>query len=374
MTPKAVNLHNYYITKYPPVPHRILVEHHKRKELMHPINFNYRLKKRHLGPLIISVGALLFRTALILYLNKRILCYPGTRTRSIIFLSIGQGDWWLDADKESQKGRHLSSIQENFKFIYIRFLISEFRLFVSFFWGFFASSLVAHTEIGQVWPPHGIIAVPPFTVPLLNTLILLTSAVTVTAGHKIRLKKAHKSRVIRYFVITILLSLSFTQLQIYEFQSSAFDVTDSVFGSTFFSLTGLHAFHVIRGTLLIRLSLRRIQAKTTRKNDHFFVESSLWYWHFVDVVWIALFIILYIWGGFGIEGQVFPTQEESKIRSHFDDIFYANEQALYLKKFVRGELPPVEQAFREAKWDKKDFRQYWDYKDIFLEEKSTDNT
>lgn len=197
---------------------------------------------------------------------------------------------------------HISSVQRNFRFIYAMFLVSEFRLFVSFFWAFFASSLTPTARIGQSWPPKGINVIKPLDVPLLNSRLLITSAITVTSAHKY-LRLGQKKITLFYFKLTIRLGLMFTQIQMYEFKLSNFSISDSIFGTCFFSLTGLHAFHVIRGTFFLMRCHKGIKKNVTTKEDHFFIESSLWYWHFVDIVWIALFFIVYIWGGFGLRDQ-----------------------------------------------------------------------
>jgi heme/copper-type cytochrome/quinol oxidase subunit 3 len=178
--------------------------------------------------------------------------------------------------------------------------------FASFFWAFFHSSLSPSLELGSIWPPLGINVLNPLEVPLLNTLILLLSGLTVTWSHHIiRDKDWQKFGCIvinDYIVcvialfITILLGIEFTIWQAYEYIKATFYIYDGIYGSTFYMTTGLHGLHVIVGTLFLVVCLVRLLKLHFIFNHHFGYEAAVRYWHFVDVVWIFLFLSIYCWG------------------------------------------------------------------------------
>jgi cytochrome c oxidase subunit 3 len=167
--------------------------------------------------------------------------------------------------------------------------------FLAIFWAFFHSALAPTIELGAQWPPIGIEAINPFELPLLNTIILLSSGVTVTFAHH-SLIQGNRSGALYGTVFTILLALLFTGLQGIEYSVSSFTITDSTFGSCFFFGTGFHGLHVIIGTAFISVGLWRILAYHLTNNHHLGFESSILYWHFVDVVWLFLFASVYYWG------------------------------------------------------------------------------
>jgi cytochrome c oxidase subunit 3 len=178
--------------------------------------------------------------------------------------------------------------------------------FVAWFWAYFNTALFpdAAKEIGRiaftggVWPPKGIETMDPWHLPLLNTLILLTSGTTVTWAHHSLLHNDRKG-LIWGLVLTVCLGAIFTSVQAYEYAHAAFSFGGNIYGSTFFMATGFHGFHVIIGTIFLLVCLfRALQGDFTPK-QHFGFEAAAWYWHFVDVVWLLLFFCIYVWGGWG---------------------------------------------------------------------------
>jgi len=147
-----------------------------------------------------------------------------------------------------------------------------------------------------VWPPLGIETFSPWEVPLLNTLILLTSGATVTVCHN-TLITGERSLAINSLIATVLLAILFTGFQVYEYVHASFTIADSVYGSTFFMATGFHGFHVFVGTCFLSVCLYRLYANHFTRQHHFGFEAAAWYWHFVDVVWLFLFVVVYWWGG-----------------------------------------------------------------------------
>jgi len=164
-----------------------------------------------------------------------------------------------------------------------------------FFWAFFHSSFNPSHDIGGVWPPAYLTILDPWKVPLLNTVILLTSGASVTWAHH-AIVWGSKSQAILALVVTIVLAIIFTGLQGFEYITAPFTISDSVYGSVFFMTTGFHGFHVFIGTCFLTVCLVRLYFDHFTREHHFGFEAAAWYWHFVDVVWLFLFISIYWWG------------------------------------------------------------------------------
>lgn len=214
---------------------------------------------------------------------------------TIILIIMAQ--WWRDISSErAQQGLHTNIVELGLRWGIILFIVSEVFFFVSFFWAFFHNSLSPRIELGRMWPPLGILAFNPFEVPLLNTLILVSSGATVTWAHHSAIAGQDKNAKIRLF-FTVILGGYFTALQALEYYEAAFRIADSVYGSTFFIATGFHGLHVIVGTSFLAVCLSRFTLSQFRPSHHFGLEAAAWYWHFVDVVWLFLFVSMYWWGG-----------------------------------------------------------------------------
>lgn len=169
--------------------------------------------------------------------------------------------------------------------------------FFAFFWAFFAASIAPTIEIGNIWPPKGIDAFNPFEVPLVNTLILLCSGTTITYSHH-AITAGNKSEAVFGLLLTIILAVVFTALQAFEYVTANFCISDGIFGSTFFLATGFHGFHVFIGTVFLAVCLVRMVLNHFTTEHHFGFEAAAFYWHFVDVVWLFLYVAVYFWGGF----------------------------------------------------------------------------
>jgi len=205
--------------------------------------------------------------------------------------------WWADVIKESTyQGHHTKTVKYGLTLGVILFIVSEIMLFFSVFWAFFHSSLSPSIELGATWPPIGIQSLNPFEIPLLNTIILLTSGCTVTVSHS-KIISGDRKLTIIYLILTILLAWFFLGLQWVEYFNAPFTIADSVYGSTFFIITGLHGLHVMIGTIFLTVSFNRIFNYQVTGNHHLGYESAIWYWHFCDIVWLFVFIFLYVWGG-----------------------------------------------------------------------------
>nr|AEP27605.1 cytochrome c oxidase subunit III [Cionus olens] len=204
--------------------------------------------------------------------------------------------WWRDIVRESTfQGHHTSMVVKGLRIGMILFIISEIFFFLSFFWAFFHSSLSPSVELGMNWPPKGIKPFNPLEIPLLNTIILLSSGLTITwAHHSIMSNNYNQS--FQSLLLTVILGIYFTCLQAYEYIEAPFTIADSIYGSTFFMTTGLHGLHVIIGTIFLFVCLIRLYYNHFSSTHHFGLEAAAWYWHFVDVVWLFLYISIYWWG------------------------------------------------------------------------------
>ncbi len=179
----------------------------------------------------------------------------------------------------------------------ILFVGSEVVFFGGFFWAFFHASLSPSVVLGMIWPPVNIVVLNPWAIPLLNTSILLLSGLSITWVH-FAIIAGNYNNAVSGFVVTLVLAFAFIGLQIGEYFEAPFNFTDSVYCSAFFALTGLHGLHVIVGTIFITVCfIRLLKAQFTTKH-HLGFEFASWYWHFVDVVWLFLYVFVYIWGGF----------------------------------------------------------------------------
>lgn len=219
------------------------------------------------------------------------------RLLCVLLLIIVSFQWWLDvASEASLQGLHTTFVELGMRWGMALFIVSEIFFFLSFFWAFFHSRLAPNPELGRSWPPLGILTFNAFEVPLLNTLILLRSGVTVTWAHHALISGDHKET-LSGLIITILLGIYFTALQALEYYEASFSFADRIYGSTFFIATGFHGLHVIVGTLFLRICLIRTFKYHFTPEHHFGFEAAAWYWHFVDIVWLFLFISIYWWGG-----------------------------------------------------------------------------
>ncbi|MHB9880000.1 cytochrome c oxidase subunit 3 [Pacificimonas sp. ICDLI1SI03] len=205
--------------------------------------------------------------------------------------------WWADVVREANSGDHTPVVQLHHRYGMILFIASEVMFFVAWFWAYFDASLYPSTAsaVGGVWPPEGIEVLDPFVYPLLNTLILLLSGTTVTWAHH-ALIEGDRDGLKRGLWLTIILGVLFSCVQAYEYAHAAFGFAGNIYGSTFYMATGFHGFHVIVGTIFLIVCLIRTYKGDFTPKHHFGFEAAAWYWHFVDVVWLFLFISIYVWG------------------------------------------------------------------------------
>nr|QCI09377.1 cytochrome c oxidase subunit III [Lygaeus sp. FS-2019] len=256
-------------------------------------NHPYHLVDHSPWPLTGSIGAMTTTTGMVMWMHKNDM-YLMTLGMMINLLTMYQ--WWRDIVREGTfQGKHTMKVVEGLKLGMILFIISEVFFFISFFWSFFHSSLSPTVEIGMMWPPKGIKTFNPMGIPLLNTMILLTSGMSITWAHH-SMMNSMKTQATQGLIMTVTLGILFTILQAYEYLEAPFCISDSIYGSTFFMATGFHGIHVMIGTTFLSICLIRHMKSHFSKTHHFGFEAAAWYWHFVDVVWIFLYITIYWWG------------------------------------------------------------------------------
>jgi cytochrome c oxidase subunit 3 len=208
--------------------------------------------------------------------------------------------WWSDVIAEAKAGDHTPVVSLHLRYGMILFIASEVMFFVGWFWAWFDFSLFPSTVdvVGGVWPPKGLTVLNPFAFPLLNTLILLCSGTTVTWAHHALIHNDRKG-LIQGLWCTILLGITFSCIQGWEYAHAPFPFKGLNYGAAFFMATGFHGFHVLIGTLFLIVNLVRAYKGDFTPKQHFGFEAAAWYWHFVDVVWLFLFVSIYVWGGWG---------------------------------------------------------------------------
>ena len=205
--------------------------------------------------------------------------------------------WWADVIHEAVAEKaHTPVALVGMRYGMALFIASEVMFFVAFFWAYFSAAFFPNAQIGFVWPPENIHTVDPFDLPFLMTMILLLSGCTVTWAHHAILEGKNDDAA-RALGLTVLLGASFLGFQSFEYAHAHFGFTDGIYASTFFMATGFHGFHVFVGTVFLFVCWIRTMKGHFTAERHFGFEAAAWYWHFVDVVWLFLFIAIYWWGG-----------------------------------------------------------------------------
>jgi cytochrome c oxidase subunit III len=270
----------------------------------HAKQHDYHLVDPSPWPVLGSLSAFIMAVGAITWMHKS---FSGATyvllagTLGVLFVMAG---WWRDVIREAERGGyHTRVVQISHRYGMILFIASEVMFFVAWFWAYFDVALFP-TDVHQVlrdqvvggqWPPKGIETFDPWHLPLLNTLILLTSGTTVTWAHHALLENNRQGLKLG-LLCTIVLGICFTCVQAFEYSHAAFHYSGNIYGATFFMATGFHGFHVLVGTIFLIVCLFRALAGQFKPDQHLGFEFAAWYWHFVDVVWLFLFACIYVWG------------------------------------------------------------------------------
>ncbi len=264
----------------------------------HTKNHDYHLVDPSPWPALISLAVFILCLGAIYSMHGGT---PYSLIPGFLFVLYCAGMWWRDVVREAQQGDHTRIVQLHHRYGMLLFIASEVMFFVAWFWAYFdaawfpaAAEQFARVEAtGGVWPPASITPFDPWHLPLLNTLVLLTSGTTLTWAHH-ALIHGDRQGMIRGLWVTIILGLLFSCLQALEYSHAAFGFSGNIYSAAFYMATGFHGFHVIVGTLFLAVCLGRAYKGHFTPQQHLGFEAAAWYWHFVDVVWLFLFAAIYV--------------------------------------------------------------------------------
>jgi len=272
-------------------------------------------------PIIGSLGLITMLSSAAFWVNDSEIA-PWTFVAGVLILIYMLFGWFGEVIRESESGMYSAQVDASFRMGMMWFIFSEVMFFAVFFGALFYARMFAVPWLGGegagaftnellwqgyegVWPTAGpddlggaFQTIPAFGVPFINTLILLSSGMTVTLAHH-ALKKNDRSNLVIWLIATVLLGFSFVYLQIEEYmeayQHLGLTLGSGIYGSTFFMLTGFHGMHVTLGAIMLTVIAIRSMRGHFKSDSHFGFEAVAWYWHFVDVVWLGLFIFVYVY-------------------------------------------------------------------------------
>ncbi len=265
--------------------------------MAHAKNHDYHILPPSIQPFLGALGAFVMLYGAVLWMHGGA---PWMGLVGLALVLYVMWSWWAEVIHEGNSGDHTPVVRIGLRYGMVLFIMSEVMFFVAWFWSFFKHALypMGPNSPAQdgTWPPAGIETFDPWGLPLINTVILLLSGVAVTWAHHAIAHENNRRDLIRGLAIAVVLGISFTVLQAVEYMEAPFDFAGNIYGVNFFMATGFHGFHVIVGTIFLFVCLiRAIRGDFTPEN-HVGFEAAAWYWHFVDVVWLFLFGVIYIWG------------------------------------------------------------------------------
>ena len=265
-------------------------------------------------PVMASIGLLGFGSGMTGWVNGYSWGAPLT-IASVVYVLFVLYKWFGDAISEANSGKNSINVDVSYRWSMSWFIFSEIMFFAAFFSALFYARSISMPWLGDieskllwptftaVWPndgPAGLVeqfsTMGPWPIPTINTLLLLTSGVTVTWAHH-AIRENNQKHAVWGLAATVFLGAIFLGFQVYEYIHAYRDLnlklTSGVYGSTFFMLTGFHGFHVFLGALMLAVVLRRAIRGDFTADNHFAFEGASWYWHFVDVVWLGLYVVIY---------------------------------------------------------------------------------
>ena len=263
--------------------------------MAHVKNHDYHILSPSLNPFLGALAAFAMLTGMVLWLHGN---SPWLAIIGLVGVLYVMFSWWADVIDESHAGDHTPVVRIGLRYGFIFFITSEVMFFLAWFWSFFKHAMYPmgpnSPAIDGVWPPLGIETFDPWHLPLINTLILLCSGAAATWAHHALVHENNRKDLKNGLILAILLGALFTGFQAYEYSHAAFGFSGNIYGANFFMATG---FHVLIGTIFLAVCLIRTYAGHFTPERHIGFEAAAWYWHFVDVVWLFLFLAVYVWGG-----------------------------------------------------------------------------
>jgi len=255
----------------------------------------YHIIPPSIWPFLGAVGAFVMLLGGVLWMHA---ITPWLFVAGAVLVAYVMVGWWSDVIAEARAGEHTPIVRIGLRYGFVLFIMSEVMFFAAWFWSFFKHALYPMETFSEgQWPPPGIETFDPWHLPLMNTLILLSSGAAATWAHHALVHENNRRDMRNGLILAILLGLLFTFFQAYEYSHAAFGFAGNIYGANFFMATGFHGAHVIIGTIFLFVCLLRLQAGDFTPEQHVGFEAAAWYWHFVDVVWLFLFGAIYIWGG-----------------------------------------------------------------------------
>lgn len=265
--------------------------------MAHAKNHDYHILPPSLWPFMAAVSVFIMLFGAVLWMHGSAPWVGLIGFAGVLYVMFA---WWTDVIKESHAGDHTPVVALGLRYGFILFVISEIMFFAAWFWSFFKHALYPMGPqsplVDGIWPPEGITTFDPWHLPLINTLVLLCSGAAVTWAHHALAHTNNRKDVIYGLTIGITLALFFTAFQAYEYSHAAFGFGGNIYGANFFMATGFHGLHVIIGTIFLTVCLVRVMMGHFTPERHTGFLAAAWYWHFVDVVWLFLFVCIYVWG------------------------------------------------------------------------------
>lgn len=253
----------------------------------------YHLVNPSPWPFVGSVAAFITAYGAVTYFHDR--TDPWVLIAGLVLVVLTMGLWWRDVVREAQvEHAHTEVVRHGLRVGMALFITSEVMFFAAFFWAFFNAALGVNPSVSQ-WPPATIHPMHTWTLPFINTLILLSSGFAVNWAHH-ALRENHRDRLKLGLLGAVVLGSIFLGVQIYEYGEAAFGFQEGVYPSVFYMATGFHGFHVFVGVCFLAVCLLRSLRGDFTPRQHVGFEAAAWYWHFVDVVWLFLFVWVYWWG------------------------------------------------------------------------------
>lgn len=267
--------------------------------MAHAKNHDYHILPPSILPFMSAIGAFTMLSGAVLWFKNPSLPWIFFIGLAIVLYSMFE--WWSAMVHEGAEGDHTPVVQIGLRLGMMMFIISEIFFFAAWFWSFFKNALFPEAGINFTWPPEGIEPFDPWHLPLINTLILLLSGTFVTAAHYelshgTSNREEMNQKVARLLMFAVILGMIFTFFQAYEYSHATFGLSGNLYGANFFMATGFHGLHVIIGTIFLFVCMIRARAGHFTRENHLGFEAAAWYWHFVDVVWLFLFAVIYVWG------------------------------------------------------------------------------